>query len=305
MQVGRPFGRRCSSWLTQCVPVRSDDENEAATVKRKGTYRPTLEDAAEISGIETLHPGGFALTERTAQVAGIGPGMKVLDVSSGRGTQAIHYAQEFGAEVTGVDISVEMTRAATALAAQAGLGATVHFELGDSQALPFDDATFDVVINECAVGIPEDSQRVLDEMVRVVRPGGSIAIHESTWRQPLRAAEKEEIAERYGTTPLERDEWTSMLRQAGATDIRSELEPWSEPENFWQVRKDRQVAGPNDILTTAERLRTVWRLLRRYGPRGVFTALRNERKFYRAIVAGQLGYGLYWGVRPEAVPSGR
>jgi len=274
-------------------------------VKRKGTYRPTIEDAVEISGIETLHPGGFALTKRTAQVAGIGPGMKVLDVSSGRGTQAVYYAREFGAEVTGVDISTEMVQTATALAAEAGLGERVQFELGDSQDLPFDDATFDVVINECAVGIPDDSQRVLDEMMRVVRPGGFIAIHESTWRHALGAADKEEIAERYGTTPLEHAEWIEMLQTAGATDIESELDPWSAPENFWRVRKDREVAGPSDILTATERVRTVWRILRQYGLRGVFTALRNERLFYRTVLAGHLGYGLYWGVRPEITSSPR
>lgn len=42
---------------------------------RRGLYRPTLEDAVEISGIETLHPGGFALTRRTAEVVGIGPNL--------------------------------------------------------------------------------------------------------------------------------------------------------------------------------------------------------------------------------------
>ncbi len=149
-------------------------------MKRRGLYRPTIEDAVEISGIETLHPGGFALTMRTAEVSGIRPGVKVLDVSSGRGTQAVYYAQEFGADVTGLDISTEMVQASTALADQEGLGARVRFELGDSQALPFEDASFDVVINECAVGIPDDSQGVVDEMIRVVKPGGRIAIHEST-----------------------------------------------------------------------------------------------------------------------------
>lgn len=96
-----------------------------------------------------------------------------------------------------------------------------------------------------------------------------------------------------------------MLQLAGATDIQSELERWSAPENFWRVRKDREVTGPNDILTTAERIRTVWRILRRYGPQGVFTALRNERLFHRTILAGHLGYGLYWGIRPGVRPSPR
>lgn len=265
---------------------------------RRGLYRPTLEDAVEISGIETLHPGGFALTRRTAEVVGIGPNLKVLDVSSGRGTQAVYYAKEFGADVTGIDVSGEMVRTATDLAAQLGLRERVRFERGDSQALPFDDASFDIVINECAVGIPDDSQLVLDEMIRVLKPGGRIAIHESTWLESLDDAEKDEISERYGTTPLEHAEWMEMLIIAGAEQVQSELDPWSAPENFWKVRKDRNVTGPGDILTYAERARTVWRIFRRYGLRGVFTAMRNERLFYRTILEGSLGYGLYWGVCP-------
>ena len=135
-------------------------------------------------------------------------------------------------------------------------------------------------------------------MLRVVKPGGRVAIHESTWRKPLSAARKEEIAERYGTTPLEHAEWIEMLRRAGVQDVQSELEPWSAPSSFWNVRKGREVTGPGDILTAGERVRTVWRIFCRYGFRGVFTALRNERAFYRAVLDGSLGYGLYWGVRP-------
>jgi SAM-dependent methyltransferase len=183
----------------------------------------------------------------------------------------------------------------------------VRFESGDSQALPFDDASFDVAINECAVGIPDDSQKVLDEMVRVLRPGGSIAIHESTWRRALDEAEKGEIAERYGTTPLSHDEWIVMLERAGAHEVQSELDPWSAPENFWKIRKDRDVSGPGKVLTLPERLRTVWRIAKRHGLRGLATALYNERVFYRAVLDRKLGYGLYWGRRPmtnEGEPRG-
>lgn len=55
-------------------------------MKRQGTHKPTVEDAIEISGIEILHPGGYELTKRTAEVYELKPEMKVLDVSSGRGT---------------------------------------------------------------------------------------------------------------------------------------------------------------------------------------------------------------------------
>ena len=270
-------------------------------MKRTGIQAPTVEDAAEISGIEMLHPGGVPLTRRTAEVAGLRPGLRVLDVSSGRGTQAVFYAVEYGVDVTGVDISPEMVRRATERAAAAGVADRVRFEQGDSQALRFADATFDVVVNECAVGIPDDSHAVLREMARVVRPGGRVVIHESTWRKPMTAEEKNDLSERYGTTPLERDEWTGMLRSVGLEDVADEGEPWSRPEVFWNVRSDRQVCCPFMILTPGERLRTMVRLLPKHGAKGVVKVLQNENAFFRAVRAEKIGYGLYWGRRPDAV----
>ncbi len=132
-------------------------------MRRKGTHEPSIETVIELSGIETLHPGGLAMTHRTAELAGLAPGMRVLEVSSGRGTQAVFYAREFGADVTGIDLSEEMIRTATRKAEEAGLADRVRFRRADSQRLPFESASFDAVINECAVGIPEDSQAVVND----------------------------------------------------------------------------------------------------------------------------------------------
>jgi cyclopropane fatty-acyl-phospholipid synthase-like methyltransferase len=63
---------------------------------RQGLHKPTIEDAIEISGIETLHPGGYNLTKRTAEITQLRNGLNVLDVSSGRGTQTIFYAEKYG-----------------------------------------------------------------------------------------------------------------------------------------------------------------------------------------------------------------
>jgi cyclopropane fatty-acyl-phospholipid synthase-like methyltransferase len=52
-------------------------------VRRTGKYKPTVEDAIELSGIEMLHAGGNALTQRTADLAALSPGLHVLDVSCG------------------------------------------------------------------------------------------------------------------------------------------------------------------------------------------------------------------------------
>lgn len=269
-------------------------------MKRQGIHRPTIEDIIELSGIETLHPGGMALTRRTAEVAGLKTGMKVLDVSSGHGTQAIFYAQEYGVQVTGVDISPEMLAAARHNASQAGVEDRVAFIPGDSQDLPLPDDSFDAVINECAVGIPDDSQAVLNQMVRVARPGGAIVIHESTWRAALGQPEKDKLSERYGTTPLEHDQWVAMLEAAGVVLIKSECEPWSRPEMFWKIRRDREVDNPNQVMTATERARTVARLLWRFGPAGVKKALENQKEFYKVVMSGRLGYCLYWGQRSAA-----
>ena len=264
-------------------------------MKRRGIYRPTVEDAIEIGGIETLHPGGFALTERTAELAQLTAGLKVLDVSSGRGTQSIYYSKQYGADVVGVDLSEEMVRTAAANAQKAGLGSRVKFRIGDSQSLPFEDNSFDVVINECAVGIPDDSQKVLNEMVRVVKPGGRVLIHESTWRVKLSDDEKSDFAERYGTTPLELSEWLTMLEKAGVKSVVYEFEQWSRPEMFWKIRKDRDVKHWFFTMTIPEKLVTLKRILAKYGLKGVVTVMKNERVFYRTVLQGKLGYALFRG----------
>ncbi len=268
-------------------------------MKRKGTQKPTVEDAIEIGGIEILHPGGYELTKRTAELCELKEGMCVLDVSSGRGTQAIYYATTFGVQVTGLDISEEMVRTASKRAKESRLNGKVKFVIGDSQQLPFSDNTFDVVINECAVGIPDDSQKVLNEMLRVVKPKGAVAIHESTWKKPFSVEEKNEISERYGTTPLEFNEWKSMLEKAGTIDIVSEFEEWSKPEMFWDIRKDRNVKSHKKVMTIREKLITAYRIFKIYGLKGVFKVFENERYFFGVVLSGGLGYALFKGVKKE------
>lgn len=100
-------------------------------MKRRGIHKPTLEDVIEVSGVEMLHPGGLELTRRSAEIAGMRPGMKVLDVSSGRGTLAILYTEEYGVEVTGLDLSEEMIKVSPSNALGKGLDGRVTFIQGD------------------------------------------------------------------------------------------------------------------------------------------------------------------------------
>src|SRR5205814_4881067 len=80
-----------------------------------------------------------------------------------------------GAAVTGLDLTPELLAVARVRAAAAGLG-DITWEEGDAEHLPFPDGAFDVVVSSCGLMFAPDQQRVADEVARVTRRGGRIAI---------------------------------------------------------------------------------------------------------------------------------
>jgi 2-polyprenyl-6-hydroxyphenyl methylase/3-demethylubiquinone-9 3-methyltransferase len=118
------------------------------------------------------------LTEVSAAVveaAGIGPGLRVLDLGAGSGNTALLAAGR-GAQVTAVDLTDDLFGTCRRRAAAAGL--TVTWAAANPEDLPFGAGEFDRVLS--AVGGPlamaPDQQRVAAEMVRVCRPGGVLAV---------------------------------------------------------------------------------------------------------------------------------
>src|SRR5919197_5081620 len=91
----------------------------------RGCARPYESEAVRWLLGDDLHPGGDALSRRLAHLAGVAPGARVLDVASGRGRSARLLASEFGAEVTGVELSAQSVAAARTEAEAAGLGRQV------------------------------------------------------------------------------------------------------------------------------------------------------------------------------------
>lgn len=254
---------------------------------------PSAEDILEMSGVETLHPGGFELTRRVGDAAGL-EGARVLDVSSGKGVSACFWAEAFGTHVTGVEIREDFLAMARKRAADMGVSDRVHFEHGDSRALPFPDDSFDVVVNECAVGLTaiDAPRRVLDEMVRVTKPGGKVVIHESTWLTELPAGEKSWLAARLGTVPQSGSGWQRMLISAGATP--ELVEDWSGTENLMMERPDRKwdPARPASLFTWQETLTLIPKVISRYGLGAVVDLYRSMDKLAAYYGQGSLGYTL-------------
>jgi SAM-dependent methyltransferase len=101
------------------------------------------------------------------------PGVEWLDAACGTGAVAL-LAAEQGAQVTGMDLAPVLIDRAKELAAEQGLN--IRFDVGDAEAMLYDDASFDAVSSTCGVMFAPDHGAVARELVRVTRPGGRIAL---------------------------------------------------------------------------------------------------------------------------------
>ncbi len=118
------------------------------------------------------------LRQRTANLAGIQPGEKVLDVGCGTGTLAIAVQSRVGAtgHVAGIDPGTQQIARARYKAARRNL--PVDFQVGVIEQLAFPDATFDVVLSTLMMHhLPASLKRQgLAEIARVLKPGGRLVI---------------------------------------------------------------------------------------------------------------------------------
>jgi ubiquinone/menaquinone biosynthesis C-methylase UbiE len=118
---------------------------------------------------DRIASAGETLVER----AQIEPGMDVLDVACGTGNATIP-AAKLAARVTGLDFAPELLKIAREYGADSMV--EVDWIEGDAQAMPFDDASFDRVISVFGHMFAPDHRRTADELRRVCRPDGQIAI---------------------------------------------------------------------------------------------------------------------------------
>lgn len=116
-------------------------------------------------------------SERCLALADIRDGERVLDVATGPGVAAFMAAEKAGpdGEVVATDISQKMVDAAAAEAARRGVS-NMRCERADAEELPYPDGSFDAAL--CVLGLmyPADPQRAIDEMYRVLRPGGRASV---------------------------------------------------------------------------------------------------------------------------------
>jgi SAM-dependent methyltransferase len=160
------------------------------------------------------------------------PGERWLDIGTGTGAVALRAARA-GAEVTGVDLAPSLVETARRRAAEEGLD--VRFEVGDAEALPVEDASFDVVSSSMGLIFAPDHAAAARELARVTRPGGRLGF--TTWEPetgffPITVKYRPPLPEGAGDS----EEWghAEYVEQMLGDDFELTIEPdtmWFELES--------------------------------------------------------------------------
>jgi SAM-dependent methyltransferase len=117
------------------------------------------------------------------------PGGRFLDVGAGAGDSALALAAESGARAVGADRSLTMA------AAMKGAG-LAHIAVADGHRLPFQDSCLDGAWADRVLQHVEDPEQVVDEMCRVVRPGGRIVLADPDYSTQVLDIEDQHLAAR-------------------------------------------------------------------------------------------------------------
>ena len=153
-----------------------------------------------------------AFREKQIELAHLAPGESVLDVGCGTGSLAMIAKERVGraGKVAGIDASPEMIARARKRAIKAG--AAVTFENAVVEAIPFPDASFDVVVSTVMMHhLPDDARhQCLGEIRRVLKPGGRLMVVD------------------FGGSEKQKHSWTARYHKHAHFDIRKVIPELSE-----------------------------------------------------------------------------
>ncbi|MDB5350387.1 MAG: hypothetical protein JWN86_1634 [Planctomycetota bacterium] len=204
----------------------------------------------KIFGAGYISTGGPATTTYLCNLLGnkLQPGVKVLDVGSGIGGAAFHLAREYGAIVTGVDLSPEMTDLALDATADSGVSGQVTFLLADVLETEFDEP-FDIIWSRDALMHVHDKKRLFAKLYSLLNDGGQLVITDYARGQQPGTPEFEAYAKSTGYHLVEPAAYGKLLEEAGFTDVIAE----DATPKFTEILKNEPVnlaANREDFLSS-------------------------------------------------------
>ena len=215
--IGLEEGRGCGC---DCDGIGCCGEEET-TLFGQGLYasdeRSALPDRAVAASLGCGNP---------VAVAELHSGETVLDLGSGGGIDVLLSAQRVGptGTVYGLDMTDEMLALAQQNARDAGVR-NVHFLKGLIEDVPLPAESVDVVISNCVVNLSPEKDKVLAEIVRVLRPGGRVGITDVVAEDRLTRADRAERGSHVGCVAgaLSVSEYREGLAEVGLVDVEVEF----------------------------------------------------------------------------------
>ena len=169
----------------------------------------TTEPAVDFSAIkgrqqQAWSAGDYAIVGTTLQIVGeslceaidLRAGQRVLDVAAGNGNASLAAARRWCDVVSTDYVSTLLDRARTRAGAEC---LPIEFRQADAENLPFDDASFDVVLSTFGVMFTPDQERAASELVRVCRTGGKVGL--ANWTPGSMIGELVKLIGRYVPSP--------------------------------------------------------------------------------------------------------
>jgi phosphoethanolamine N-methyltransferase len=146
---------------------------------------------------------------------------RILDVGSGQGSPACFLAESYGASVVGIDIEPKLIEISQDRAKQRGLEEKAQFILVEPGPMKFADASFDFVISSGGLTQIESKWEVMEEILRVLKPGGIFSCYEWMKNQDEYSKEMLYFFKVEGITyALETpDSIRDLLSEVGFTDV--------------------------------------------------------------------------------------
>ena len=181
-------------------------------------------------GKTRLRPGGKKATEWLFKQAGFTPQSQVLEIACNMGTTSIEIAKRFKCHIIGIDMDKMALEKAKQNVIQNNVSELVEIKQADASKLPFDDNSFDIVINEAMLTMYADKAKahLLKEYFRVLKPGGKLLTHDMmllNTENPQYILEQIYQAINVNAQPMSHDGWINLFSSAGFSDIKTSHAP--------------------------------------------------------------------------------
>ncbi|WP_216830704.1 class I SAM-dependent methyltransferase [Alkalihalobacterium elongatum] len=178
-------------------------------------------DALAKLGVGGAHPGGLLLTEKLVRSEQISTNTRILDIGCGTGQTSAYLYHHFKCQVIACDIHPLMLEKANKRFQQESLPIKAIY--GNSEALPFQDDTFDIIISESVTSFT-NIKRSLKEYYRVLKPKGMLIAIEMTQGGALPIADIEKIKNFYTLEKvMTKEGWQQELEECSFSQIKIDL----------------------------------------------------------------------------------